>query len=239
MGAINTNYASQVNDLSDMASQDIQGSGGIAELAKDIQDLTNAIVELGKDLKELGDLFFGGKTDTSYTDPGSVKPPSVNTAPSAGYSTGTATSPTDTGVIGESNVTNTKGGAEVGTGVEKSTDKFEGGASTDDMMAYNDMDRIMGDNNLSLETKIFLILLKLQRKAREQVGKEFQDAYAKNKNAAGITDTAAKDKAKAEAQEALAKLQKDQEELNQLSQMTSNLQKLFHDMKMSTIGNIR
>lgn len=183
-----------------------------------------------------------------FSNPGQCYSPDFGRFGGArGYGAGQANGPFDTGLFG-GGLNNALQG--LGRGVNPLGGVFgdqsfggvgdkAGDVEFKNQMNFGDMDAIMNNPNMSLETKIMLVLLKLQRQKREEVEGNFREAYAAKKSAAGMGKGQDADKAKASADEALALLQKNQQELNELNSMTTNLSKMFHEMKSATIQNIR
>lgn len=247
------------------AAGDIAGLFGAA-MTGDILGVASQTFDLGGNVISGFGRFAEGVWNSAkqgfaeFSNPGQIYSPDFNRFGRAGgYAAGQASGPFDTGMIG--NPFGGLGGLGLGAGqglggaggslanlgakMGISNPDFGGagdaGGAVEQANALNfsDMDRIMNNPNLSLETKIMLVMLKLQRAKREEVETQFREAHASSKSAAGMGKGVEQDKAKASSQEALALLQKSQQELNELTQLTSGLSKMFHDMKMSTIQNIR
>jgi hypothetical protein len=181
---------------------------------------------------------------------------------------GAPTSSGDTGVIGNPTglptLDGSQGGAptdttsaptvtdsgDVGPGMSAPTDqqvqKNSGmaAATGDDALksiedqTTSDVNNIMNNPALSLESKIFMILLALQKGKREEMKEHLQKATDLKKSSSGMTG-ADKDKADADANQETQLLQQSASDLNELTTMTTNIQKLQHDMKMASIQNIR
>lgn len=175
-------------------------TGDVKGIADQGMDIGENVVAGGKKLLE----GFGSALKDAFqvfSNPGAVKPPEASQCQAPGYAGGTAASQNDTGVIGNPPASQTGGSG-----------KTEGSFA----------DSLKG---MSLEDKIFAILLKLQEKKEGEL-----DTLV-----GGMGDKTA-DKL---SQKDMVNLQRIQSDLSQLSTLTTNLMNTFKQMKDSVIQNIR
>ena len=176
-------------------------TGDVAGVADQGMDLGENVVAGGKKLLE----GFGNALKDAFqvfSNPGAVKQPDAAQAPTEGYKPGEATGPNDTGAIGNPP-----------TGQTGETGKTDGASFADSL------------KGMSLEDKIFAILMKLQEKKEGEL-----DTLV-----GGMGDKTA-DKL---SQKDMVNLQRIQSDLSQLSTLTTNLMNTFKQMKDSVIQNIR
>jgi len=185
---------------------------GVADQSYDLGD------NVGKGLGKFVEGVWNAAKDAIevFSNPGQVKPPSQNPgqvdgyAPPAGPDAGQVP-PTDIGNMD----TDSALGAE------------EGGKSVSDQIKDPNEDfSFLDSDKYSLEDKIFMLLMKLQKSQNEKIGNEMKGLKAK--------------KAEGKAIESfdMTELNRATNELSQLTTLSTNLMKLFKDMKDATIQNI-
>lgn len=206
------------------AAGDVAGLAG-AWLTGDALGIASQAGDLGTNIMGgLGTLFDGvGKAAQDawkeFSNPGSIREPNASQCTCGGYNAGEANGPHDTGAFGGQSASQGIGGA--------------GGLDAE-------IDAIMKGGG-SIEDKIFALLMALQRDKKAKVGKAMDKFTQLTKDAGKAADSKADNQHElgADKDAAMQAMQKEMGELSQLTQLASNLQSSFKQMKDSVIQNIR
>jgi hypothetical protein len=217
-----------ISNLAEAAVQGLTGNKGLADIAGlataaftgDVKGIAqhgkDLIGDVGRAAKAFTDGFSKAASDAvkAFSNPGAVGAPNVAGCKCPGYSN----SPSNT--------------SQTGMTPPKSISNLEG----------ESLDSILNNPGLSLESKIMFVLLKLQGEKRKEMKDRLKASVDARQGGDGATvdvKTGTGGTTKVDAQGAQQLLQQSANELNELSQMSTNMLKLFHDMKMATISNIR
>lgn len=189
------------------------GTGDIGGVVSQAGDLGTNIVAGGKALVE-GYIKAGQNAGQEFSNPGSVKSPSQGGATAPGYAEGTPASQNDTGVVGNAPASQT-GAADEAKGLDPELQK-----------EYNELQGVLSDLNMSLEDKVFALLMFLNKKKEGDVEKTVNKMAAKEGKGEKLTS------------KETFELQKSQSDLSQLNNLTTTMMQSFKQMKDSVIQNI-